>query len=99
MQDQIAFEEMEHRAEIAKQKAQKAQKGIMETFAVIANASLEALSKRVFLFVALIGTISLFAWVMIAPDLIRLAAALSFSVAVFLPVLRSSKEDADADRG
>ena len=63
------------------------------------SGGLKVLSVRVALFIALILTFSLFAWVMYAPDYWRLAGAVAFALLVFLPIVRQSKDGAVIKEG
>jgi len=53
-----------------------------------AQAGLLALTDRVFTLVSLLGTTTLFGWVMLEPNWIRLAGACAFALLVLWPLMR-----------
>lgn len=96
-ENQQTFEEMEHRAILAKERAEQAQRDTRAAFATIATGALKALSERSMVLYALTMAFGLFAWSMIEPSTIRLVIAGMFSVLVFLPVLWIFKRASNAN--
>lgn len=60
------------------------------------NAGVKILSARILLFVALLLTFSLFAFVMFAPTYERILLATIFAILVFLPVIRTDLKAIDS---
>jgi hypothetical protein len=89
----VPFEELEHRAAVAEQKAKDAKKNLQATFATIASAALDALAARarVVFFVVLMA--SLFAYSMIEPSFLRVGAATLFGLLLILAGLFKEKKD------
>ena len=74
----IPFEELEHRAVMAEQKAREAKKKLLSTVGILLSTALDALSARVRVIfsVALMATI--FAFSMYEPTILRVVAATIF---------------------
>ena len=77
---QIPFEVLEQRAAVAEQKAVAAKKNLQATFAVIANAALDALAARARVYLSMLLTAALFVYSMIDPTVLRVAAATIFGL-------------------
>lgn len=75
---QIPFEEMEHRAAVAEQKAKEAKKAVQKTFAEIANAALVMMSAKALVFVSLFLVAGLFWYAMSVDSVVRLCGATVF---------------------
>jgi hypothetical protein len=72
-------------SEIGQQRATANGGGSWDPFRLMTHA-MRALSERVYLWVVLAMTFSLFAWTILHPDWLRLAAACAFTVLVLVPL-------------
>lgn len=90
---QVTFEEQEHRALEAERRAKMAEKKIIDTASQILRLALDALSKRIFLFLALLASAGLFAWAMAEESVTRTLTAIAFSILVYLPALVVLKKE------
>lgn len=92
---QVPFEELEHRAVVAEQRAVEAKKKVQQTFAVIASAALDALSAKARAIFSLLLMAGLFAYSMVDPSTLRLAGATIFGGLLILAGLFKESKDAD----
>lgn len=74
----LPFEELEHRAAIAEQKAVEAQRRVKATFSEVISAALDVLSAKARVIFSLLLMAGLFAYSMIDPNFYRVAAATIF---------------------
>ena len=77
--EQVTFEELEHRAVEAQNKAIEQKKRIQATFATIASAALDALASRAVVIYSLSLVAGAFAWALYDPTIIRTATATIFA--------------------